>query len=107
MVDRKRRSPLWRALERARSLVRGRKGDFDLISIFDVYDKDRQLKFVESALSNWEEFEVGDYEAQLKASYLLGLAVGLRYAEVPERILDQLITNYKSVREKKSESEKS
>jgi hypothetical protein len=87
-------NPLWRAFDRLRKRLPEDSDEIDPIAVGgpEIVEDASQIAI---HLQDWENVSSGDQYAVIKAGYLLGLAVGLKYARVSEATLDKIICNYK------------
>jgi hypothetical protein len=86
MLEEKYMKPLWRALDRVDRLFLKAGDNYDPLTLCE--GEVDALGFVASHVG-----EEKPYDADVKAAYLLGLAVGFRYAGVAPEKIDQLIAS--------------
>jgi len=89
-------NPLCRAFHHADAFINKAPKEFDPLAFctpgFEFIDP---MENVGHSVTDWEKLSPTDHEYRRnKACYLLGLAVGLRYAQVQDEILDKIIENY-------------
>lgn len=88
-------NPLWRALERAQGLIPQDAVEFDPVALCSKPGITEKVDHIALAVQDWEKVAPGDQYAVIKASYLLGLVVGLKYARAPQATFDKIIESYK------------
>jgi len=88
-MDAKYMNPLWRALDRVDQMIQKQGNQYDPLTLCD--GDTHALGFVATHLVG----EQNRNDAEIKASYLLGLAVGFKYAGLPEEKIDELIAAQK------------
>ena len=87
-------NPLWRALDEIETLILKKQDDdgkYDPVTLSD--GETLALDHVASTIGNAED---ETNERKIKASFLLGLAVGLKHAEFPREKIQKLIDSCKT-----------
>lgn len=91
-------NPFWFALFFIDKSMEKVENEGDLVAVSDSSDFLDFLGRVANLIGKWENAMEQDSDARIKASYLLGLAVGLRYAQVSDETLDKIIEAYKATK---------
>ena len=92
-------NPFWFALYFIDKLMEKVQNEGDLVALCDASSEFQDLLGrVATMVGKWEKDMGQDFDAKIKACYLLGLAVGLKYRETPDETLDKIIADYKETK---------
>lgn len=86
-------NPMFLADQYADSFVPKDRSQFNPATVEISLPNDHIRRITEGVKEREKDLSFG--EAETKAIFLLGLAVGLKYAEVPQRKMDELVERYK------------
>ena len=88
-------NPLWQSLDHARDLIPPDEVEFDPVALCSKPGITEKVDLIALRVKDRENLAPGDQYAVIKASYLLGLVIGLKRAGFSEEKLNQMVDSYK------------